>query len=126
MEYIEMTTFSQFNYPRSITKVDVTEGYTDQSTGDWIPESTSETSIEAHISDISWKERQYLDDSVIEKGTRKLSCSSDIALAVGDRIKITEEDSTVTEWIVNQRLSETNLLNSYLSESRETFLLTRK
>jgi len=118
--------FSSFNYPRPILKVDVTEGYTDQSTGDWIPESTSETSIEAHISDISWKERQYLDDSVIEKGTRKLSCSSDIALAVGDRIKITEEDSTVTEWIVNQRLSETNLLNSYLSESRETFLLTRK
>jgi hypothetical protein len=118
--------FDIFNYPRTITEVSVTEGYTDQSTGDWIPESTSETSIEAHISDISWKERQYLDDSVIEKGTRKLSCSSDIALAVGDRIKITEEDSTETEWIVNAKLSESNLMEQYLDSSRSTFLLVRK
>jgi hypothetical protein len=118
--------FTQFNYPRSITKVDVTEGYTNQSTGAWIPESTSETPIEAHISDTSLKERQYLDDSVVERGTRKLSCDSSISLAVGDRVKITEYDGTVTEWNVNAWPFESGLIEKYTGISRSTFLLIRK
>ncbi len=118
--------FSQFNYPRSITKVDVTEGSTNQSTGEWVPESTTETSINAHVADVTLKERQYLDAAVLEKGVRKLICGSDDGVVVGDRVKITEEDSTETEWIVNAKLSESNLMEQYLDSSRSTFLLVRK
>jgi hypothetical protein len=118
--------FTQFNYPRSITKVDVTEGYTNQSTGEWVPETTSETSISGHVADVNLKERQYLDDSVVERGTRKLSCDSDVALVVGDRVKITEYDDTVTEWNVNAWPFESGLIEKYTGISRSTFLLIRK
>jgi uncharacterized protein YkwD len=118
--------FTQFNYPRSITKVDVTEGYTNQSTGEWVPESTSETSISAHISDISLKERQYLDAAVLEKGVRKLTCDSSVTLAVGDRVKITEEDDTASEWLVNSKMHESNLMDQYVGVSRITYLLVKR
>jgi hypothetical protein len=126
MEYIEMTTFSQFNYPRSITKVDVTEGYTNQSTGVWVPESTSETSISGHVADVNLKERQYLDPGVVEKGVRKLTCDSSVAIVVGDRIKITEEDDTISEWLVNSKMRESNLMDQYLGVSRITYLLVKR
>lgn len=119
-------TFALFDYPRTVTNVDVTEGYTNQTTGAWVPESTEETEIDAHISDITLKEREYLDAAVLEKGARKLTCRSDVGLVVGDRVKITEEDSTETEWIVNAKLSESNLMEQYLDSSRSTFLLVRK
>jgi len=118
--------FTQFNYPRSITKVDVTEGYTDQSTGDWIPESTTETSINAHVADVTLKERQYLDAAVLEKGVRKLICGSDDGVVVGDRIKITEQDLTITEWLVNSKTKESNLMDQYVGVSRITYLLVKR
>jgi hypothetical protein len=123
---VQMSIFDSFDYPRAVTKVDVTEGYTNQSTGVWVPESTSETSISGHVADVTLKERQYLDAAVLEKGARKLTCRSDVGLVVGDRVKITEEDSTETEWIVNAKLSESNLMEQYLDSSRSTFLLVRK
>jgi len=119
-------TFALFDYPRTIIRLSVTPGYTDQATGNWIPESTAETEIQAHITDISLKERQYLDPGVVDKGVRKLICESSIAIAVGDRIKITEEDSTITAWFVNSKISESNLMNQYMNASRISYLLIRK
>lgn len=121
-----MTTFSHFDYTRSITKVDVTEGYINQSTGEWVPETTSETSITGHVADVTLKERQYLDPGVVEKGVRKLTCDSSVALAVGDRVKITEEDETVSEWLVNSKMQESNMMDQYLGVSRITYLLVRR
>lgn len=118
--------FDIFNYPRTITKVSVTEGYTNQSTGAWVPESTSETEIQAHVADVTLKERQYLDPGVVEKGVRKLICDSSIALIVGDRVKITEEDGSVTEWLVNSKMSESNLMDQYIDVSRITYLLEKR
>jgi hypothetical protein len=123
---VQMSIFDSFDYPRAVTKVDVTEGYTNQSTGVWVPESTSETSIDAHVADVTLKERQYLDPGVVERGVRKLTCDSSVTLAVGDRIKITEEDSTVTEWLVNSKMSESNLMNQYMNVTRTSYLLIRK
>ena len=121
-----MTPFSDFDYPRAITHVKVTEGYTNQATGAWITESTAETEIHAHISDITLKERQYMDPAVVEKGVRKLTCDSSVALVVGDRVKITEEDSTATEWLVSSKLSESNLMKKYTDVTRATYVLTKK
>ena len=87
-----------FNYPRTIIWISVTEGYTDQSTGEWVAESSTDTEIQAHISDIALKERQYLDPGVVEKGVRKLACDSSVGVVVGDRVVITEKDSSKTTW----------------------------
>lgn len=118
--------FDLFDYPRTITKVGVNEGYTDQSTGEWIPESTVETEINAHVTDITLKERQYIDAAVVEKGVRKLTCDSSAGVVVGNRVKITEEDSSETEWIVDSKLSESNLMKQYANSSRMAYLLVRK
>jgi hypothetical protein len=119
-------TFALFDYPRTVTNVDVTEGYTNQTTGAWVPESTEETEIDAHISDITLKERQYLDAAVLEKGARKLTCRSDVGLVVGDRVKITEEDDTASEWLVNSKMHESNLMDQYVGVSRITYLLVKR
>lgn len=119
-------TFALFDCPGTVIRISVTEGYTNQSNGEWVPESTTETAIQAHISDISLKERQYLDPGVAEKGTRKLTCDSSVGLVVGDRVKITEQDSTISEWIVNSKLSESNLLQKYTNTSRSAYLLIGK
>lgn len=118
--------FDLFDYPGTITKVDVTKGYTNQSTGEWVPESTIETEINAHITDVTLKERHYIDAAVLEKGVRKLSCDSSAGVIVGDRVKITEEDSSESEWIVDSKLAESNLLKQYVNVSRSSFLLVRK
>jgi len=119
-------TFALFDYPRTITKVSVTEGYTNQSTGEWVPESTSETEIQAHVADVTLKERQYLDPGVVEAGVRKLICDSSIALLVGDRVKITEEDDSVTEWLVNSKRSESNMMKQYVDVSRTSYIIIKK
>ncbi|WP_407356798.1 hypothetical protein [Methanolobus sp. WCC5] len=118
--------FTQFNYPRTITKVSVTEGYTNQSTGAWVPEITSETEIQAHVADVTLKERQYLDPGVVEAGVRKLICDSSVSLMVGDRVKITEEGDSVTEWLVNSKMSESNLMDQYVDVSRITYLIVKR
>ena len=115
-----------FDYPRKIVWISVTEGYTDQSTGEWVPESSIETEIQAHISDITLKERQYLDPGVVEKGVRKLACDSSVGVVVGDRVVITEKDSSKTTWVVTSKLSESNLLQKYANISRYTYLLSKK
>ncbi len=118
--------FYAFNYPRTIKKVDVTEGYTNQSTGAWVPESTTETAMSGHVADISLKERQYLDPGIVEKGVRTLTCDSSLAIVPGDRIKITEEDTTITEWLVNSKMKESNLMDQYVDVSRITYLMVKR
>lgn len=118
--------FDLLDYPRKIIWISVTEGYTDQSTGEWVAESSTETEIQAHISDVTLKERQYLDPGVVEKGVRKLACDSSIGIAVGDRVVITEDDGTETTWVVTSKLSESNLLQKYANILRSTYLLAKR
>jgi len=117
--------FSSFDYPRTVKHVSITEGYT-ASDGSWVAEVTSETSISAHVSDLTWKERQFLDEEIIEHGARKLAVDASLGIVVGDRIKITEVDTTETTWFVHSRMYESNLMKKFLNVSRETFLIARK
>lgn len=112
--------FDVFDWPYSVTKVDVTAGYTD-SNGDWVAEVTAETAISAHITDLTQEERQYIDPGILSRGTRKLSTSSE--LAVGDRVKITESDSSETEWVIDSKMHENGLIGKYVGTTRTTFLL---
>ena len=116
--------FSVFDWPYSITKVDVTPGYTNQSTGEWVPESTNPTAITGHVTDLTQEERQYVDPGILSKGTRKFSTSSE--LATDDRVQITESDASVTEWIVDSKMHENELIAKYAGVTRTTFLLVLK
>ena len=117
-----MTTFSIFNWPYSITRVSVTDGYPDQTTGDWIPETTTDTAITAHVSEVSQKKLQYVDPGLIALGVRELRCAPSVGLIVADRVKITEANASVSEWVVNSKQGTTGLIK----EQRESFLLTRR
>ena len=115
--------FDVFDWPYAIIRVDVIPGYADAS-GDWIAEQTSETAITGHVTDLTQEERQYVDPGILLKGTRKLSTSSE--LAAGDRIKITEADSSETEWIVDSKMHENELIGKYVGTTRTTYLLVLK
>lgn len=121
-----MTPFSSFDYPRTITHTKVTPGYTNQTTGAWVPEITTTAALSAHISDLTLEERKYVDAGILQKGVRKLTCSASAAVMTGDRITITEEDSTTSIWLVNSKMSESNLMKTYLGVSRITYLLEKR
>ncbi len=124
-----MGVFDSFNWPKTVKKVTVTAGYTQQTgvnAGEWVPETTTETAISAHVSDVTQKELQYLDPGLVLQGVRKLACERSVGLAVSDRIKITEMDGTETEWIVHAKQFSTGLLQKHAGIDRETFLLKRK
>lgn len=117
-----MTNFSAFDWPYAVKRVTVTAGYPNQSTGDWVPETTVETAIAAHISEVSQKKLQHLNAGIVAQGVRELRCAQSVGLGAGDRVKITEADTTETEWTVHAKQGTSGLL----PEQRETFLLTRK
>ncbi len=118
--------FDVFNWPYSIVKCTVTAGYTDQTTGAWVAESTVETAISAHISDISIKELQYFEPAIVAKGIRNLSCNSSVGLLPLDFVRITELSGETTEWIVHAKKLSTGLLARHAGISRESFVLRRK
>lgn len=120
-----ITPFDIFNWQPSVRRVAVMPGYTDGS-GNWVAEVTVETTILAHVSDISQKERQYIDPGLISQGVRKLACEASVGLKTGDRMKITENDTAVSEWVVHEKTTYTGLLDKHCSIKRESFLLRRK
>jgi hypothetical protein len=119
-------TFELFNYPRTITHTKVTPSYTNQTTGAWIPEITTTAALSAHISDLTLEERKYMDAGLLAKGVRKLTCNASAGVMTGDRITITEEDSTTSTWLVNSKMNESNLMKTYLNVSRITYLLEKR
>lgn len=119
-------TFSPFDWDHSILKVVVTAGGSNQSTGGWVPESSVETAITGHVSDVTLKEMQLLDQGLIDAGVRNLAVDTSVGLKLGDRIKITEPDSSVSEWNIESKSYHPGLLNRHAGVSRETFLLRRR
>lgn len=109
----------------TISKIDVTPGYTDTS-GNWVPEATSTTTILGHVSDLSLKELAYIDPSIVAAGTRKISVESSVSLVPLDRITIVELAGDTTTWIVVSKMHASTLLKKHAGVSRETFLLKRQ
>jgi hypothetical protein len=119
-------TYELFNYPGQIILTKVTPGYTNQTTGAWVPEITTDVTISAHISDITLEERKHVDAGLLAKGVRKLTCNASAAVMTGDRITITEEDSTTSTWLVNSKMNESNLMKTYVNVSRIAYLLEKR
>ena len=117
--------FSIFDWPYAVKIVAVTPGGTNQTTGEWVPETTVETAILAHVGDVNQKELSFIDPGIVAVGVRKLSVEQSLNLAVGDRIKIIEADSNESEWTIHAKQNFSGFLSKYAGVRRETFLLKR-
>jgi hypothetical protein len=116
-------TITDFDYPYTIQLVKIAEGYTNQSTGEYIPGSETVTEIKGHIQDITAKLLQQLPEGEYSIGDRRLYTDADIK--PGDIVRITEPDNSVTEWIVKEQERNYNFLSKH-QITRRVFLLKRK
>ena len=119
-------TFSPFDWPYGINQIVVTAGYTTQSTGVWVPESTASTAIDGHVSDLTVKELKYIDPGIVAIGVRKLAGEADVTFNAGDRIQIYEDVSTSAEWLVESKLNASGVMNRHAGINRNTYLLKRR
>jgi len=117
--------FEVFDHPLTVTKEELTAGYTDSS-GNWISEIVTETEIAAHVSDLSLKELSFIDAGIVAVGVRKLTCEVSLGLIPGGRINITELDTTTSEWLIVQKMHSSGLLSKHMEVQRDTFLLKRR
>ena len=121
-----MSVFSAMDWPFTVSKIIVTAGYNNQTTGAWVPESTVKTTILAHVSDLSLEELRYIDPGIIEKGARKLAVESTVTLNPGDRIEVYEDTAGTlkTEWKVESQLNKSGLFTKHAGIDRNSFLLS--
>lgn len=119
-----MKMFEIFDYPRLIQKITIIEESVNQTTGVITPASeASPVSITGHVSDLTQQELSTLDAALVEQGVRKFATGGSIS--PGDVIRITEEDSSITDWKVEQLMYEAPLIAKYTGEARKTYLLKR-
>ena len=116
-------TITDFDYQYTVQLVKVTAGYTDQQTGDYIPGSETVTEIKGHLQEITTKELQRLPEGEYSIGDRRLYTDADAE--VGDVIRITEPDGSITEWVVKAIEKNYHHL-SKLGISRKSILLKPK
>jgi len=114
---------SDLDYPNTIQLVRITEGYTDQGTGEWVSGSEQVTEIKGHLQEITARELRNLPEGEYELGDRRLYTSED--LEVGDVVRITEQDGSITEWIVKAVESKYSVLGKY-GVKRRAYLLKAK
>ena len=121
-----MSVFDAMDWPHTVSKIIVTVGYTNQTTGAWVPETTVTTVIDAHISDLSIEELRYIDQGIVERGARKLACKASVVLNPGDRIEIYEDaaGAIITEWLVESHLNQSGLMNKHAGIDRNSYLLS--
>lgn len=116
-------TITDLDYPYSIELVKITEGYTDQGTGEYVPGTESVIEISGHVQDITAKMLQSFPQGEYSIGDRKIYTDADVE--VGDVIRITEGDGSVSEWIVKDFERDYNVLSKH-DVVRKSFLLKRK
>ncbi|WP_269849556.1 hypothetical protein [Methanosarcina horonobensis] len=105
-------------------KIIITEETVDQSSGEITPASEAEpVTISGHISDLTQQELSILDAALVEQGVRKFATSDSVT--VGDIIRVTEYNNSLTDWVIEQLMYEASLIAKYSGEARKTYLLKR-
>ncbi len=115
--------FDVFNHPHQIAHVSVTEGHTDQETGEWVPGTTATTAIAGSLEDLTLKDLQRLPEGEYTLGDRRIHTGAH--LAPGDRLEVLEPDGTTSRWAVRALERQTSFLAHY-GIDRRTYLLKRR
>jgi hypothetical protein len=110
----------------AIQLVRITPGSTSQADGSYTPPSEATVPIRGHVSDLSLRELQRLPEGVYSPGDRRLVTDAFYGVKAGDEVQITEADSTVTRWRVQEEERTYALLERYAGLGRRSFLLKRK
>ena len=110
---------NQFNWKYPISHVCITQGRTDRNTGEWIEETTRESSITGDVQDISAEECRRYPQGFVRSGDRKIFTAA--CLEIGDTLKITESDNRITEWSVSALSEEYHMFG----ERRFQYILRR-
>ena len=116
------TEFDIFNHPLPITLVAVTEGHTDQETGEWIPGTTASTAIAGSLEDLTLRDLQRLPEGEYTLGDRRIHTGA--RLVPGDRLEVVEPDGTTSRWAVRAIEKQTSFL-AHHGIDRRTYLLKR-
>ncbi len=109
----------QFDWKFPIMRVIITEGHTNQSTGEWVDEVTRESPITGDVQDISLEECRRYPQGSVTSGDRRIFTAA--GLDIGDRLKITESDGSVTEWSVSALSEEYHMFG----KTRFQYILRR-
>ena len=117
--------FDVFDNSTAMTKKVVTAGYYNTS-GVWVPPSDSTASFSGHISSIDDKKLQFLPEAVRELGTRILSVDGSIALKNGDKVQVTEPDSSTTMWTIGDEVKTSSIMKSIGVNRRQFYISLTK
>lgn len=112
-----------FNSTLALSNVTVTSAYTNQSTGVYTAEATTETSVIGHVVDIMDEQLSRLPEGIYRDGDREFYTST--KLRAGDRLKITEPDSTTTYWEIVNDAHDTHFIFSQLGIRRYKYHITK-
>lgn len=114
--------FDVFDHPHPITRVAVTEGHTDQETGEWVPGTTASTAIAGSLEDLTLRDLQRLPEGEYTLGDRRIHTGA--RLVPGDRLEVVEPDGTPSRWAVRALEKQTSFLVHH-GIDRRTYLLKR-
>ena len=114
--------FDIFNYDNSLTWISVTPSYHDEQ-GIFSPEVKVPTTINGHIKSITESELQFLQKGVSNTGVVVLYTGNG-SIKKGDKIKVTNDDDTITTWYVLKIPDRYNVLKKITGISRYKYYLT--
>lgn len=113
--------FDFFDYPLLLTAKTVTDPSTNQSTGAYVPGSSTSRTIKGHVTDVTFKAVQQ-SGGVLEIGQRTLATQE--LLNVGDLVDILEIDTTSTTWQVKQQITRLHMFGRF-GMARKTYQMIR-
>ncbi len=126
--------FRWFAYPYPVKLISVTPGYTEQPSGNWIPESITESDVDIMVQNITVEDLQLVEVGTVEAGDKKITIESSAGLKVRDRLRIyekepDEQDSDPTirpEWEVTTKLQAPRTKAKCIKMDFETYLIRRR
>jgi len=117
--------FSIFNFPRSIVHVPKSVGSTSQSTGTWVPgSSTTSVPIAGDIQDLTYKDLQRLPEGEYTIGDRRIFTAA--VLDPDDTLQVTEDDGAVSSWQVKTLERKGHMIEAMTGMTRRSYLLKRR
>lgn len=130
----DWTPFSMSDYPYTVNRLRITGGETNQTTGNWTPESTSSTEVKGYLGIGDLKIRMTIETmnnlmgGKFQTGDMYWACHNDCDVVVGDVLEVYDDTAGATKsyWKVvawNKMLIESDKLTPW---GRNYFLVRRE